>query len=69
MLGEVNEKIFILWSHGNQPVLISQLSSLLKEIDVVLAVSPDTFVICPTKYIIEFYHEGEITIGFENKLI
>jgi uncharacterized phage-associated protein len=57
---EIVEYVFILWSHGNFPVLQTQL-----QLAIVIAVSSDTFIYAPSKFVIEFHHEGEVTIGFE----
>ncbi|WP_079421287.1 hypothetical protein [Paenibacillus ferrarius] len=65
LLGDVDE-VFILWSTGSQLVLKSQLCKVLSAIDDVLAVGADTFIYSPSRFIIEFHHEGEIIIGFEN---
>jgi len=69
VLGEVGEEVYILWSTGSQPVLKSQLSTVIKAIDDVLAVGADSFVFSPSRFIIEFHHDGEIIIGFENQTL
>lgn len=67
MLEEFDDYVFILWSYGNYPVLQSQLEKAIDSIDDVLAVSSDTFIFSPSRFVIEFHHEGEITVGFENQ--
>lgn len=71
VLGDVGEEVFILWSTGKQPVLKSQLCTVLKAIDDVSlsAVGADTFVFSPSRFVIEFHHEGEIVIGFEDQTL
>ncbi|MFC5704187.1 hypothetical protein ACFPVX_23105 [Cohnella faecalis] len=56
--------IYIIWG-GNYPVLQTKLQKVLSALDDVLAVDFDTFAYCPSNYVIEFYHEGEITLGIE----
>ncbi|MFF2886280.1 hypothetical protein [Paenibacillus sp. NPDC057967] len=56
--------IFIIWS-GDHPVLHANLQSVLRALDHVLAVDFDTFVYNPLQYVIEFYHEGDITVAIE----
>lgn len=67
--GQVEDFIFILWSYGNFPVLKTSLQKTINAIDDVLAVSSDTFILSPSKFVIEFHHEGEITVGFENQTL
>ncbi|UUZ81481.1 hypothetical protein LJK88_43740 [Paenibacillus sp. P26] len=55
--------IYILWS-GNHPVLQTTLQQFINAMDDVLAVDFDTYVYCPSHYVIEFYHEGDITLSF-----
>lgn len=64
-LGEFEEKILIFWACADLPVLQTNFSIMLKYIDDVLAVDFDTWVISlKHRFIIEFYHDGDITIGF-----
>ncbi|MBA2937462.1 hypothetical protein HZF08_04035 [Paenibacillus sp. CGMCC 1.16610] len=63
---ESDENVFILWSYGDFPVLKTQLQKALEVIDDLRAVSSDIFILSPSRFVIECYHEGEITIGFRN---
>lgn len=54
--------LYVIWG-GDYPVLQTNLQKVLRAIDDVLAVDFDTFVYCPSNYVIEFYHEGEIALG------
>ncbi len=57
-------EIFVLWDEASLPVIKSDLDRILKVIDDVTAVSSNTWLFSPTfKYVIEFYHIGEVTIG------
>ncbi|WP_141505218.1 hypothetical protein [Paenibacillus luteus] len=69
VLGEGDEEVFVLWSTGSQPVLKSHLRIVLDAIDEVLAVGADTFVFSPFRFVIEFHHEGEVILGFENQTL
>ena len=53
-----------MWDNANLPCLKSELKNIIKSIDDVTAVSFDTWVVSSDyNIIIEFYHEGEITLG------
>lgn len=56
--------LFIIWS-GDRPVLQTNLQSALRTLDHVLAVDFDTYLYSPSQYVIEFYHESEITVGID----
>ena len=59
------EDVYILWSDANLPSIKTNLSNILNSIDDVTAVTFDTWLYNPNnKCVIEFYHEGEITIGW-----
>ena len=56
--------IYILWNEGTIPIVKSNLELILNNIDELPPVIFDTWLFCPTsKYVIEFYHEGEVTFG------
>jgi hypothetical protein len=58
--------VFILWDEASLPVVQSTLENVLNNIDDVTAVSSDTWLFSPDLgYVIEFFHEREITIGFK----
>lgn len=60
-----DDGIVLLWDEMTRPALLSVLQAVLREIEIVLRVSFDTWIIdVDEQYVIEFYHEGEITIGF-----
>ncbi|MED1795173.1 hypothetical protein EDM59_05750 [Brevibacillus nitrificans] len=59
----VKDSVFILWSGSGHPVLQVELHKVIHSIDDVLAVDFDTYIFRPSKFVIEFYHEGEVTIG------
>lgn len=57
--------VVILWDDGSLPAVQTDLENITRVIEDVTAVSFDTWIFCQTnKYVIEFYHEGETTIGF-----
>ncbi|HMM19086.1 MAG TPA: hypothetical protein PKA10_00010 [Selenomonadales bacterium] len=60
------EKIaYILWDEASLPALKTNLEKISQVIDDVIAVSFDTWIFCPSaQFVIEFYHEGEITVGW-----
>ncbi len=61
----VNLDVLLIWDGAHLPVVKSNLSKVLIYIDDVTAVGFDTWLFCPEqKYVIEFYHEGEITVAY-----
>ncbi|MCA0755645.1 hypothetical protein KP806_11320 [Paenibacillus sp. N4] len=62
--GQVNaEDVFVIWSYGDFPVVQTRLHKIVDSLEDVLAVSSDTYVLFPSKFVVEFHHEGKITIG------
>lgn len=72
VVGMVKEKvliddfdILIIWDGAHLPVIKSKLMKAIDVIDDVTAVGFDTWFYCiEHNCVIEFYHEGEITVGF-----
>ncbi len=63
---ELHDAVFIVWDEVTKPAVESKLINVITYIDAITIVSFDTWIFCPKeKYVIEFYHEGEITIGFK----
>jgi len=61
-----NNQIYIIWSDSTVPIVKSSLENVLNNFDDVEAVSPDTWIYSPSAgWLIEFYHDGDITLGFE----
>lgn len=58
------EDVEVYWGYGNFPVLKTKFDNIMEAFEDLVAVSPDTFLYVPQKYVIEVYHEGEITLGF-----
>lgn len=61
-------KYYILWDKNNIPCISCNFCEILKNVDDVLAVSFNTWLLSMDyKEVIEFYHLGNITIGKINK--
>ncbi|NJM23482.1 MAG: hypothetical protein HC907_35050 [Richelia sp. SM1_7_0] len=61
---DLDKHFYILWDNASLPTIKVKLEQILNAIDDVTAVSFDTWIFSPELgYVIEFYHEGEITIG------
>ncbi len=57
--------VYIIGSDPTIPILECSLDKILEFFDDVEAMSPNTWLFCPSNgWVIEFYHEGEITIGW-----
>ncbi|MFP4979359.1 hypothetical protein ACE6ED_28510 [Paenibacillus sp. CN-4] len=59
---DIRTPVYIIWG-GNHPVLQTHMPKIIDKVEDVLAVDFDTYIYCPTYYVIEFYHEGEFTVG------
>lgn len=58
--------VFILWDEGTLPLLSADIIQVMDVIDDVTAVSFDTFLYASSGgYIVEIYHDGEVTIGWD----
>lgn len=58
-----DRNIIILLGYGEQPALKTSLVHALNVIDDVTAVGSDTFMFSEFGYVIEFFHDGDVTIG------
>lgn len=64
---DLSTPVYIIWDEVTLPVVKSNLPSVIEVIDDVSAVSFDTWIYSDMfKYVVEFYHEGEITIGLRS---
>ena len=56
--------VYIIWDQALLPIIHADLFEVLKVIDDVTAVSFDTWLYSTKgQFVIEFYHENEITVG------
>lgn len=64
-LTSYNSTVYIIWDEATLPIIKSDLFSVIDAIDDVTAVSFDTWIFSYIKqFVVEFYHGGEIKIGF-----
>ncbi|TDK61742.1 hypothetical protein E2K98_12700 [Bacillus salipaludis] len=63
---DTSSSIYIFWGTGNFPGVRTTLTSgLLQKYDEILWVGSDMYYYCPVqKYIIEFFHDDSINIGW-----
>lgn len=62
--GDMSTSVFILWNEASLPVIKVDLKKIIEVMDEVLHVYFETLLFSPiSRYVIEFYHEGEITAG------
>jgi len=65
-----SELVIIFWDNGGDRALITTLKSFINALNEVTIVSFDTYVFFPQyKCLIEFYHDGTITMGYSNETI
>ncbi|MFN8359647.1 MAG: hypothetical protein U0264_07005 [Candidatus Kapaibacterium sp.] len=59
-----NDLVYIVWDNGTLPVIITKLLLVIQYVEDITCVSFDTWIFSPDeRWILEFYHEGEITFG------
>ncbi len=59
------ESLYVIWYDSSLPAVKTTLEAVAQNIDDVTAVSFDTWLYCPADgWVVEFYHDGEIIIGF-----
>lgn len=67
---EGNKKYYIIWGDIEMPIVKSELVNILNNLDDVIAVSFDTWLLAEDEsMVIEFYHESDVTIGMLADLI
>ena len=67
---EWKQKYYIIWGDIEKPIVKSELVNILNNLDYVLAVSFDTWILAEDEsMVIEFYHESDVTIGMLADLI
>ena len=60
----VDPNMYILWNDADIPVIETDIHTALSHIDDVLCVASDTwFFNIHQKYVVEFYHLGEMRVG------
>ncbi|MEK3662173.1 hypothetical protein NSQ29_21610 [Paenibacillus sp. FSL F4-0236] len=55
-----SNEMYVLWSHGENPVIQTTLESALKNLNNITAVSPDIWFYRPNEFVIEIFHDGVI---------
>lgn len=62
----LDSEIYLLWNYSEAPSIIAKLHKAIAVKDDVTAVGSDTWFYDPELgYVVEFFHEGEITIGLK----
>lgn len=60
-----DKTVILLWDEATLPGVKTNLDEVIAVIDDVTAVSFDTWIFSPnSNYLIEFYHEKEVILGF-----
>ncbi|WP_313642077.1 hypothetical protein [Paenibacillus sp.] len=55
-----SNEMYVLWSHGEDPVVQTTLESALENLSNITAVSPDVWFYRPNEFVIEIFHDGVI---------
>jgi len=64
-ISDLDFKVYIIWDEISLPAVNANLKRIIDAVDDVTAVSFNTWIFCPaSNYVIEFYHENEIRIGW-----
>lgn len=62
---ELSQEVFLLFGYGDYPFVKTSLQRILVNLEEVRGIGSDQFLYSPTsKFVIECFHDGEITIGF-----
>ncbi|WP_409292791.1 hypothetical protein [Peribacillus sp. SCS-37] len=57
--------VYLIVGLFGYPVAKTSLSAILDNIDEIMCMGPDQYIYCPlSKYVIEFFHDGVITVGW-----
>ena len=63
----IDYEIVALWGYGNSPVIKTNLQNAIKHIEDINDIGSDQWLYCSSyKFVIEFYHNDSIVIGFDN---
>jgi hypothetical protein len=65
---DTQEPIYIIWGDANLPSVKCILADVLANIDMAVFLGGTALWLYNPiqKWVVEFYHDGDITIGFEN---
>jgi hypothetical protein len=64
-IGPADAEVYLLWDEASLPAIKTNIKKIFEVLDDVTAVSFDTWIYNPRQgYVIEFYHENEIMLGW-----
>lgn len=58
--GIQDNDVYILWSHGDDPVIQTTIRNAFIHIEELASVTSDVWLYKPSKYVIEIFHDGII---------
>lgn len=62
---ELSQEAFLMYGYGDYPFVKTSLERILINLEEVSWFGSDQFIYCPTsKFVIEYFHDGDITIGW-----
>lgn len=65
----INKEFYIIWNK-DLPIIKCDICTIIRYYDEISSVEPDTWILSSNfKEIIEFHHEGKITVGLLNKIL
>ena len=63
----INDRVYVLWGYAHYPVIETTVECSINAIDDLTAIGTDQWLLhSTTRYVIEIFYNGEITIGFRN---
>ena len=65
LINDYSKEFNVLWSHGSNPIIKTNLNKLLKNFKDVYSVSPDVWIYSENEYVVEFFHDGIFRINFQ----
>lgn len=62
---ELSQEVFLLFGYGDYPFVKTSLQRILVNLEEVRRIGSDQFIYCQTsKFVIGYFHDGDITIGW-----
>ncbi|SFC39147.1 hypothetical protein SAMN05443252_103192 [Bacillus sp. OV322] len=62
---DLTQQAYLLYSSGDFPFVKTSVQRILSNFEELTWIGWDQFIYCPTsRYVIEYFHDGDITIGW-----
>lgn len=62
---ELSQEAYLMYGYGDYPFVKTSVQRILTNLEDLRWIGSDQFIYCPTsKFVIEYFHDGDITIGW-----